>query len=286
MSATNQSTPAPASANPAPAAAPAGATPPAAAAPAPAADWTSGFNDELKGFVQNKGFKDPAAVLDSYRNIEKLMGAPKEKLLRLPDNSDDAQAMSEIYSKLGRPGAPGDYKIAPKEGGNKEFAGWMENTFFEAGLSQKQTQVIVNKWNELQGNNAKASEEQFATQLKAQEQALQKEWGAAYEQKSIVAKRAVREFGVEPQVIDAMEKAMGFDKVMKFFDKVGSKLGEADFVTNSSGNSFAMTPEAARNKIKQLQSDTDFVRRLQNRDSGATNEWNRAHQMAYPDPAS
>src|SRR5690606_18358521 len=94
------------------AAAPAAATTTTTTPAAPAAttttqttatDWTSGFSDDLKGFVQNKGFKDPASVLDSYRNLEKLMGTPKERLLRLPENMDDANAMGEIYTRLGRP---------------------------------------------------------------------------------------------------------------------------------------------------------------------------------------
>ena len=28
--------------------------------------WTAGFNDDLKGYVGNKGFKDPAALADHF----------------------------------------------------------------------------------------------------------------------------------------------------------------------------------------------------------------------------
>ena len=33
-------------------------------------DWTTGLNEDTRGFVQNRGFKDPGMVLDSYRNME------------------------------------------------------------------------------------------------------------------------------------------------------------------------------------------------------------------------
>lgn len=256
---------------------PPAATPPAGAS---AADWTSSLSDEMKGYVQNKGFKDPTMILDSYRNFEKLMGAPKEKLLRLPDNIDDPQAANEFYSKLGRPGAAADYKIAPKEGGNKEFAGWMETTFFDAGLSTKQAEKIVNKWNEFQGNTAKAAEAAESAKLTEQEIALKKEWGAAYEQKISTAKKAASKFGVEDQVIDALEKQMGFDKVMKFFDAIGSKIGEAEYVGSGSANSFQMTPAAARSRIEDLKTDTEFKTKLLNGDTAAKTEWERLHVMA------
>jgi hypothetical protein len=257
-----------------------GTTPPAGAA---STDWTTGLNDEMKGYVQNKGFKDPSSVLDSYKNLEKLMGTPKERLLRLPENMEDQQAMGEIYAKLGRPNSPDDYKIeADKQNGNPEFAKFLKNTFFENGLTTKQALGIVNKWNEMQTSYTKQVQEQQSAQNEQQMNNLKKEWGAAYEQKVNVAKRAARDFGVAPEVIDHLEKAMGFSGVMKFFDTIGSKLGEADYVSaGQNNNSFAMTPEAARNKLQALKSDPDFVKRYAAGDHTARAEMERLHKMAY-----
>lgn len=255
-------------------------TPPAGAS---ASDWTSGLNDDLKGFVQNKGFKDPASVIDSYRNLEKLTGLPKEKILRLPDNMDDPAAMNEIYSRLGKPATADEYKIKAGEGENAEFAKWMSDTFFENGLTTKQAQGILNKWNEMQGNLTKQQSEKLEAALAQQEQELKKEWGMAYDQKVQTAKRAAQAFGVAPEVIDRLEKAMGYTGVMKFFDAIGSKIGEAQYVGSNSSQGFNMTPEAARNKIAMLRGDASFIQRLQNKDVAALNEWNQAHKMAYPE---
>lgn len=274
------------------AAAPAAATTTTPAAPAatatPAAtttDWTSGFNDEVKGFVQNKGFKDPASVIDSYRNLEKLMGTPKERLLRLPENMDDATAMGEIYTRLGRPQTPEDYKIEVPKDGDASFAKWAQGTFHELGLTSKQATALVGKWNEFATNIQNGMTEKSATEMQAQHDGLKKEWGAAFEQNISIAKRAAAEFGISADVIDKMESAMGFTQVMKLMHTVGSKLGEGEFITNGSrGGSFngALTPEQARNKIGALRQDNEFIKRYTNGDASAKAEMERLHAMAYP----
>ena len=70
------------------------------------ADWTSGFNDELKGYVTSKGFKDPASVLESYRNSESLIGKLKgvgsDRIIGLPEKAD-APEWKDNWNKLGTP---------------------------------------------------------------------------------------------------------------------------------------------------------------------------------------
>lgn len=248
-------------------------------------DWTSGFNDDLKGFVQNKGFKDPASVLDSYRNLEKLMGTPKERLLRLPENMDDATAMGEIYTRLGRPQTAEDYKIEVPKDGDASFAKWAQGTFHELGLTTKQATALVNKWNEFAVNHQNGMTEKSATEMQAQHDGLKREWGAAFDQNIAVAKRAAAEFGISADVIDKMESAMGFTQVMKLMHTIGAKLGEGEFVTNGNrGAAFngALTPDQARNKINTLRQDNEFIKRYTNGDASAKAEMERLHAMAYP----
>jgi hypothetical protein len=293
MSAT-AGTPAAGAGAPPPSSAPAGqsagaGTPPPAAATTPPAgassqDWTSGLNEEMKGYVKNKGFTDPAMALDSYRNLEKLIGTPKERILRLPENMDDAQAMGEIYARLGRPATAEEYKITPnKDGSNADFANFLKSAFYENGLTAKQATGIVSKWNEMHEKVSQGLNEQYNAKIQTQADALKKEWGAAYEQKINVAKHAARAFGVSPETVTALETAMGFDGVMKFFDAVGSKIGEAQFVNPNRSDGFSLTPDAAMSKISRLKSDPEFIKKYAGGDSNARAEMDRLHKMAYPD---
>lgn len=276
---------------PAPAAPAAPATPPAsapAATPAaPAAapnDWTSGFNDDMRGYIQNKGFKDAGAAIESYRNLEKLMGAPQERILKLPEKTDDP-AWNDIYGRLGRPTDPKEYKFAIPEGmkENTAFTDWARKTFHETGLSSSQAEKIVSKHSEFLQATAKAQQEAFNTEMQTQATALKKEWGAAYDQNVQVAKRAALGLGLDGATIDKLEMAMGHQKTIKMLHDLGSKMGEDAFVIGKSGGS-ALTPEAAQNRINALRADPGFTKNYLAGDVSAREEMARLHQMAYPEP--
>ncbi|HRT83724.1 MAG TPA: hypothetical protein P5523_03715 [Bacteroidales bacterium] len=248
-------------------------------------DWTSGFNDELKGWVSAKGFKDAAAITESYRNLEKINGAGPDRLVKLPQKPDDQAGWNDVYKKLGRPDKADDYKIDVPQGvGDENFAKWAKGLFHEAGLSKAQGEKIAAKWNEYVLNNAKQTVETSNQNIANQESELKKEWGMAFDKNMETARAAAHEFGLDNETIDKLEDAMGWTGVIKFMHNVGSKLGEHGFVTSSQQQSFGvMTPEAARNRINLLKSDTDFAKRFMNGEMSAREEMNRLHKMAYPE---
>jgi hypothetical protein len=255
--------------------------PPAPAAAPASSDWTTGFNDDLKGYVQNKGFKDPSVLADSYRNLEKLIGAPQDKILKLPADMKDQAAMAEIFNKLGRPGKPEDYKLNLPEGSGEEFGKWARGTFHELGLTASQAEALSTKWNELQAAQAQSQTGATEATFNQQREALKKEWGAAYEQNAKIVDKAAQALGVDAQTLDALKASMGVDKAMKFLHSIGTKVVEDAFVSGKDGNQFgAMTPEAARSRIAQLQSDPDFSSRYLRGGATERAEMDRLHQMA------
>lgn len=254
---------------------------PAAASPAAAvADWTSGLGDEAKGFVSNKQWKGPSDIVESYKNLEKLVGAPQDKLIKLPEEAD-VEGWNGVYSKLGRPQTPADYKIeAPKEGGDPAFAKWASERFHEAGLSTKQANAITAKWNEYSESLKAQQTQSQIDNLKQGQEKITKEWGAAHDQNVKIASRAAREFGIDKAALDKIENAIGYDGVMKLFHSIGSKIGESSFVVGDGGNG-ALTPDAAQSKIKSLMNDGAWVAKYNSGDAAARTEMNRLHQMAH-----
>lgn len=255
------------------------ATPPAATG-----DWTTGLNDDMKGYVQNKGFKDPAMVLDSYRNLEKLMGV-RERLVKLPEKDDDAEGWNQVYERLGRPKEAKEYELKGPEGASDEkFIEWARGTFHELGLSKKQAEALTGKWNERVKGMLGESNQNYERQLAEQETALKKEWGAAYDQNINVAKHAAKAFGLDGATIDKLETAMGYSGVMKFMHTLGGKVGEASFVDGGSRNpgfGNALSPEAAKSRIQSLKADPGFIRKYTSGDADARAEMDRLHSMAY-----
>lgn len=284
-------TPAPAGAAAAPPpAAPSSAGSPGTQTPAGGApqDWTTGFNDDLKGYVTNKGFQNPAAVVESYRNFEKLQGVPRDRILKLPEDMSDAAAMGEVYNRLGRPEKPEGYGLAPKEkGGDPKFSEWAGKTFHELGLTGAQGKALAEKLGQFAENVGREKSDAQIAQNQAQEGELKKKWGAAFEQNINIAKRAVRDFQLDGETVDKLEDAMGFSKVMEFFNKVGSSLGEGSFHSGDgapagNGNG-VMTPEAAKAKIAAAQQDPEFVKRYLANEMKAKEQMKHWHKMANPD---
>lgn len=256
------------------------------AATKPTTDWTSGYSDELKGYIQAKGFKDPNAIAESYRNLEKTVGAGLDKIIKLPEKAD-APEWNDIYYKLGKPQEAKNYKIPIPEGmtEDKTVTDFMRNAFFEANLTGDQAQKVTAKWNELNAVKMKEVNEAKSLANKTARSELEVEWGKAFDQNVDVAKKAAKAFGLDGDMVEKMESSLGFPKLMKFLKDIGSKIAvEGDFVQGNGTQGFggAMEPAVAGAKIKELMNDREFIHRMSTGDSKAKAEWDRLHEYAFP----
>ena len=273
-----------------PPAAPAATTPPAATPPpaAPAANWYDGASQDTIGWYQTKGYKSAVDVLESARNMEKLIGVPPERVIKLAEKlRDDSGNLTpeakQIFERLGAPKEAKDYQIdIPKEFGDEKMAEQFKNLFHQEGVNKASAEKIVKTWNDYQANIAKANKEAFEANFKNQDQALRREWGQAYDQNVTIAKEAVRTIGIDAKAIDAVAAQLGHDKTMQLFHKLGAAVGEGRFVKGDSPNR-VMEPTAAQHQIKELMKDSDFATRLGKGDSEARQRWDRLHQMAFPE---
>lgn len=265
-----------------------GSTPPEGAPPAAQTgpslpDWTAGLNEDQKGYVANKGFKDPAATIDSYRNLEKLMGVPQDRLLKLPEKAEDADAWNSIYNRLGRPEKPDQYTLKA-ENADPNAVKWAQETFHKLGLTRKQAETLYAEFNGFAGQSAKSQQEAQETAAKLaadkQEADLKKEWGAEFDQRKNIAKAAAIKFGLDGEALDTIERSAGFAGVMKFLHNIGASIGEHEFVGSKQGAG-GMDASGAKAKIRDLMTDVDFQNRLNAGGTTEKNEWNRLHVLAY-----
>lgn len=270
---------------------PAPTTPPVTPPPAPVAAatppvWTDGMSDDMKGFVQNKQYRNPTDVVDAYRSLEKLIGV-KERLITVPE-SLEAPEMAAIWERLGAPKDAKGYNIeVPKEGGDQKRAEWVANVFHELKVPKAMAEKIAQKVNEREAaiiGEAKAQHDAVVAQADA---SLKREWGMAYDQNKVIADAAAKNIGMSGDELKALGSALGPEKSMKFLHKLGLATGEHTFVTGQTiaGQTGAMTPEAAQQQINQLIGDATFREKLLAKDYDATQKWNRLHQFAAPEMA-
>lgn len=251
------------------------------------APWYGTIEDtELRGFAELKGWKTPADALTSYRNLEKLQGAPPERLLKLPDVEDKA-AWAEVHKKLGfaAPEKAEDYGLADLEGFDKDFMGKAAGVFHKNGLPKDMAVGTMKEIGALLKEMEDSYETDRTTRHNADTAALQKEWGANHDGLIETGKRAIAEYmpktGLEDGDMDAIRDAIGTAKFNKLWAGIGSTMGEAAFHEGKGGDAGlgSMTPEAALARRNQLAFDTDWQKRYQAGDVRAVSEWRAISQV-------
>ncbi len=255
----------------------------------PVIPWLEGADPAVVGYVQNKGWEKPTQMLESYQNLEKVLGADRAgNTVVLPKPDAPKQDVDAFYNRLGRPADPTGYKFEVPAGSDPEFAKGAAATMHELGLSKDQGEKLGAWWNSQVGNATKAAQDQALIKNQEQQEALKTAWGAAYKQNEQIAAAAARGLGLDTAAMDALDKALGFDKTMMLLHGIGTKIGEPTFEGGNGAGGFgaALTPGQAQAKIAELKSDKNWVARLISKDAAAQAEWTQLHKFAYPEEAN
>lgn len=226
-------------------------------------DWLPGANEELVGYVKNKGWTDPKQVLEGYQNLEKMRGVPAERLLTLPAADADQAAKDAFYEKLGRPKDASGYEFSLGE--NDPFDAGLKQTFHKHGLSAEQAKGVIADYAEIAKAEQAKAQQQTIEKIGAEHQELLREWGAAASQNLGLAGKGKEILGWSDEVVDAVGAAVGHKNTIKMLADIAARAGEAPLVTDASAQGYgqAMTPAQATARLKELAADRDWVKRLQ-----------------------
>lgn len=201
-------------------------------------------------YINNKGWKGPADVVASYKNAEKLVGRDPSTLLVMP-RADDPAGFRSVMQKLGLPETPDKYEFsAPPDGlkADDSYLTWARGTFHEIGLTAAQVKALSGKHNEYVAGVLAQQQKDYELSVTSDKAALLSEWGGGHERMMASAKHAASTLGFTPEMIDAMEKSVGYAGTYKFFADLGKKMGESKFVVGVDKPGFEgqMTPAEAK----------------------------------------
>jgi len=240
--------------------APAAAAAPAPAAPAPAdKPWWDALPENLKTTAAAKQWKDPAAAVESYVNLEKIMGADKaNRTVMLPKDDASPEELAGFYKALGVPEAADKYEIKVPEGMSPEIIdeakGWMHQANVPSKLAQQLVDAVA--------KSEAAKMEQWAKQSKAEMNDLAVEWGSKFEDNAEVARRAFRAAGLTPEQSERIEMVVGTKTFMQMFHKFGMNMSEAAApAPGQGGGQFVMNKAEAQRKADMLRASPDFQAR-------------------------
>ena len=216
------------------------------------------LSDEEKAFAGNKAWKTPQHILESYRNLEKHLGA---KVRTVPAD-DDAEGWNKFYNELGRPETPDGYKFDLPEEYNPELVKFYQDAAHKHGLTKKQADGFLMAYMDFENTVREEMAKQQDVKVMAAQQELKQEWGAKYEENLNLALRGAKTLGLEQTEILALENAMGQTKFAKVFQQIGQALCAEDGTptqTQSGGGGFGVrTPAQAQARIDELLGRPDY----------------------------
>jgi len=263
----------------------------AAAAAAAQKPWFDGADAETVGYLQNRGWDkaEPKVValsaVKAHREAEKLIGAPADKIVRLPKDGNDAAGITELRTKLGVPAdAKGyDFSAVKNADGSALDAKLTEalgTTFHANGVPKDAAPSIardITKYLAATTADTAAKTEQAIAQEK---DALKANWGNNFNTNMLVARQAAATLGFEPEVIAALEKSSSYSKVMEMFRNIGSRIGEDTFVrSRAPGSNGVMTSEQAKATLAERKADRVWVDKLQAGDAVTRQEFDTLTRM-------
>lgn len=215
-------------------------------------------------------------MLTAYRGLEKLVG---QKGLVPPKDSTDTDGWNRTWDALGRPKDPKEYQLPVPDGMDRGFADKFAAKFHQFGLNTDQARGIAGAWNEMVTEMANGDSAAFKTKSKAEVDGIWKEMGkekgsAYFGQVNLAA----RSLGLQQADVQKLEKALGTRRMFDLLHRAGDGLSEDDLGGDGQGGA-GLTPEAAQAKLKDLQGDAAWRKKLLAGDVAARGENDRLNRI-------
>ena len=226
----------------------------------------TGVEPDLAGHITTKGWDKKSAseaaleAARAHREAEKLIGVPSNQIIRIPTDPKDEAGMKAVWQRLGAPADAKDYDFSTvKAKGDLPINDALAQALREAAASghipKDAATTIAAAVSKYIDNTKDAELADYTAKIEASKATLVKNWGANLDANTVIARNAAAALGVTKDDIAALEKVIGFDRVMEMFRSVGTKIGEDKFVVNPGTNTGVMTRDQAVAKKNDLMND-------------------------------
>lgn len=271
-----------------------GGTPPAAAAAAapPAAtstvadqstghDWMSSIQDAvIRDNLNKNGVKDVASLAKQFVDQQAYLGnairIPSEhaseedkkkfyekvmkhapNLIPRPDSSDQT-AMEAFYASLGRPESPEKYEDPEIADAPEGFAMAPERAKFFKDIAHRNG-LTNTQYKKMLGDVLEADKQAYIAQMtsvKESHDALQREWGVAYQERVDATVTMLEQTGAPEDVMNAVKAGMVGGNTIKWLHGLYSRIGAPEGINNANqpgntGNG-RLTPSEAQSQINEI----------------------------------
>lgn len=239
-----------------------------------------------KAIVEANGFKSVDDVIKWGENAQKLIGHERAgRTVVLPKDDKDVDGIKAFRSKLGVPEDVKGYAVPEslKESLKDDpLVPLFMQAALEEGVPAKAFGGLLTKVMAAADKLRTDADGTAKTKSEAELAALKGEWGDKFNANAELARRYVKELGMDDADLGAIEGALGTTKFLKLFHAGGTKLGEASGAGGGAqGGGGNVTQEQAAAKINEAR-----TQRIANQmtDAQYLEIANKYGPIAYPEP--
>ncbi|MBK9446189.1 MAG: hypothetical protein IPO00_08875 [Betaproteobacteria bacterium] len=241
-------------------------------------DWKSGLPEELRTAPALRDVQDVASLAKSFVETKAFVGSSlrppgpdatpeartdfihklREKvpeLLFMPDGDDEPAkvARETAWAKLGRPKEAKEYTLPPEIAVSEEHLEALRKEAMDEGLTKGQFQA-----------RAKRVADAIAATEGARKdaaQALRKELGAAFDERTAAAAAFAAKRGMSPELVGALKSGTIDTPTFKMFSDLAKAFGETRQVADQNGGAGGrMTPTEAMAQRAEIMARPEYFR--------------------------
>lgn len=253
-------------------------------------DFKAGLPEDIRNDPSLGPIKDIPNLAKSFINAQKMVGRDK---IALPGDDATEDEWSEVFKRLGRPDAADGYNLVKPTDLPEGFPfqealvkGFSEVAHKE-GLTSKQATALY-KWyleSEVDAFNG-IDQDQNAAAEKAETE-LRKKLGSGYEERMEAANMLLDRFAPDGLIEEIKTHGMANSALLsEMLISIAGQFSE-DTLKGMGGPRFqTLTPESAKEEIKRLKMDKEFMDAYQNPKNpghqAAMEKYQALYQAAYP----
>jgi len=260
--------------------------------------WHDTFSPEDKGFLEIKGWhKLPdvnaamGAALASYREAEKKLGAPADRMVRWPD-ANDADGMKALHVRLGVPADAAGYdfstvKFTDGTPIEKDFETFMRDTALKHNLPKDVAPAVAAAILKFGEDAEKAEQANATVSRQAEDVKLRADWLGNYDVFKATVDRFLQTVPFTPEQKDAFTSSAAGMKLLYAVASAnaedrGHGIRDGGVPGGSNRN---MSREEAAQTLEQRKQDPTWLKRYREGDKAAIDEFmNLTTLMVGPPP--
>ena len=228
---------------------------------------TSSFLDSVEDQYRNdpsvSKFNSVNDLAKEHVNLQSLLG---RKGVIIPTEDDGVEAWQRYRKDIGIPDDAASYTKTgfdrPQDAQwDEQFETSMTEAAHKLNLSDVQLSGLLNAYSQQMNESLEGISKSAEVNFENAQASLRKDWGSAYEAKLNVGINALDQItGGEPSALASIALADGSPlgnnpNFIKAMSEVGQAFQERGLVNGESGNTSAMSPSEAQQKLGEIMAD-------------------------------